>query len=263
MILEAFLGLLTGTLLGLLGGGGSIIAVPILVYFLGMQAKSAIGISLIIVGLASILAALSHLARRQLIFRAALLFGLAGIPGSFVGAWVAGFLSDTVQLSLFALLMLFMGILMFRQRAEREVGKADSNSNRPSASLMRSNRIRALITSGVGAGFLTGLLGVGGGFIIVPALILVVGLPVKKAIGTSLVIIGINSLAGALAYATAYDSHLKLAGGILPYAAATIVSAPVAGYLAYYLEADKLKKAFAGFLLLLSIWMLAKQTSGI
>lgn len=256
MILETFLGLLTGTLLGLLGGGGSIIAVPILVYFLGMQAKSAIGISLIIVGLASILAAFSHLIRGQLIFRAALLFGLAGIPGSFAGAWVAGFLSDTVQLSLFALLMLLMGILMFRQRS-------GSHFNASSSSKQRSNRLRALVTSGAGAGFLTGLLGVGGGFMIVPALILVVGLPVKKAIGTSLVIIGINSLAGALAYATAYDTHMKLAGSILPYAAATIVSAPVAGYLAYYLEAEKLKRAFAGFLLVLSVWMLAKQTSGI
>lgn len=255
MILETFLGLLTGTLLGLLGGGGSIIAVPILVYFLGMQAKSAIGISLFIVGLASILAAFSHLIRGQMIFRAALLFGLAGIPGSFAGAWVAGFLSDTTQLSLFALLMLLMGILMFRQRS--------GSYFNASSSKQRSNRLRALVTSGAGAGFLTGLLGVGGGFMIVPALILVVGLPVKKAIGTSLVIIGINSLAGALAYATAYDTHMKLAGGILPYATATIVSAPVAGYLAYYLEADKLKKAFAGFLLVLSLWMLAKQTSGI
>lgn len=247
MLAGLTLGLVTGTLLGLLGGGGSIIAVPILVYVAGLETKIAIGTSLLIVGLASILAALIHYRNRQLVVNIAIFFGLAGMMGSFAGAFTAHFVPGAVQLALFSCLMFVIGLIMF--------GKDKNSVEKENFMDSSAKRTTSVIFSGAGAGFLTGLLGVGGGFIIVPALSMVLGLPIKKAIGTSLVIIGFNSIAGALAY----SSQIRLGGMVNAYAAGTLVAAPVAGYFAYKIEQSRLKRSFAIFLMVLSTWMIAKQ----
>ena len=244
MFLDVFLGLSTGTLLGLLGGGGSIIAVPILVYVLGLQAKTAIGTSLVIVGLASFFAVLPHWRRNYVSLRIALLFGASGAIGSYLGGVLAGGISDQIQLIMFASIMALVGILMLTSGKNNE-------ASRP----QQSHQLAIVLAAGLGAGLLTGLLGVGGGFIIVPALMLVLGLPMKQAVGTSLLVISMNSLVGA----TAYASHISFTGSVLPFAIGTILSAPVAGYFAHYIEQGKLKVGFALALLLLSAGMLIKQ----
>jgi hypothetical protein len=247
MFLGVFLGLIVGTLLGLLGGGGSILAVPILVYLLGLQAKAAIGTSLVIVGLASFFAVLPHWRRSYVSVRIALQFGASGAFGSYLGGVLAGGISDQIQLILFAAIMALVGILML-------TAVKNDEASRP----QHSHQLLIVLAAGFGAGLLTGLLGVGGGFIIVPALMLVLGLPMKQAVGTSLLVIGMNSLVGA----TAYASHISFKGSVLPFAIGTILSAPVAGYFAHYVEQGKLKVGFALALLLLSAWMLIKQFIG-
>lgn len=244
MLGGALSGIATGTLLGLLGGGGSIIAVPILVYFLGMETKAAIGTSLIIVGLASFLAAWSHYRKHAVIVSTALIFGATGALGSFAGSKFAQLIPDAVQLSLFAIVMALVALLMLKHKQPIEL-----------ASDEKELPLLMVLASGLGAGALTGLLGVGGGFIIVPAFTILLKMPIKKAIGTSLLVIGINSMVGAISYA----SRLSLNFSIVPFAVGTLAAAPIAGHFAHYIPQEKLKIGFAVSLLILSAWMLTKQ----
>lgn len=244
MLGSAIAGLATGTLLGLLGGGGTIIAVPILVYVLGLEAKTAIGTSLIIVGLASLLAAWSHHRRHSVIVSTALIFGATGALGSFAGAKIAQVIPDALQLTLFAIVMALVALLMLRHKRPTELASNDANVALP-----------VVLAWGIGAGVLTGLIGVGGGFIIVPVLTILLRLPIRKAIGTSLLVIGINSMVGAISYA----SRLSLNFSILPFAVGTLAAAPLASRVAHYLPQEKLKFSFAVSMLVLSAWMLIKQ----
>ena len=245
MLGGAISGVATGTFLGLLGGGGSIIAVPILVYCLGLEAKAAIGTSLITVGLASLLAAWSHYRQQAVVVPTALIFGAIGGLGSFSGSRLAQFIPDVLQLILFAVVMGLVAVLMLRHKqpaietANEEAGVA----------------LPVVLASGFGAGLLTGLIGVGGGFILVPVLTILLRMPIRKSIGTSLLIIGINSIVGAIAYA----SKLSLNLSILPFAIATLAAAPVAGRIAHFIPQEKLKFSFAICLLTMSAWMLTKQ----
>lgn len=245
MLGGALSGIATGTLLGLLGGGGSIIAVPILIYLLGMQPKSAIGTSLIIVGLASLLAAWSHFRNHSVLVSTALIFAVSGAVGSFAGARLAQHIPDVVQLTMFAVAMALVALLMLRHR-QPQIEMVDE---------VKSSSLPLMLLAGLGAGLLTGLLGVGGGFIIVPALTIVLHLPIKKAIGTSLLVIGTNSMVGAISY----GSSLNLTLAILPFALGTLIAAPIAGRLAHYIPQEKLKVSFAITLLALSAWMLSNQ----
>ncbi|MBS1954455.1 MAG: sulfite exporter TauE/SafE family protein [Cyanobacteria bacterium SZAS-4] len=238
-------GLATGTLLGLLGGGGSIIAVPILVYGLGLEAKAAIGTSLIIVGLASLLAAWTHYRKHAVVVSTAIIFGATGGIGSFAGSRLAQLIPDSVQLILFAVVMAFVAQLMLRHK----------HSSIPADGDEVKTALPVVLLAGLGAGLLTGLIGVGGGFIIVPALTILLRMPLRKAIGTSLLVIGMNSMIGAISYA----SRLSLNLSILPFAVATLAAAPLAGGLAHYVPQEKLKLSFSISLLVLSAWMLAKQ----
>lgn len=244
MLFGAILGMATGGLLGLLGGGGSIIAVPIMVYVLGVEAKSAIGTSLVIVGVASLLAAVSHYRRDAVSMRTALLFGGAGTVGSYAGAIAGKQLPDELQLIFFACIMALIGFLMLKHK-NASLAKVD----------VQKNNIAKMLISGFGAGLLTGLLGVGGGFIIVPALTFVVGLSIQEAIGTSLLIIGMNSLVGAATYA----SFVHWGNTVLPFVVGTIAAAPVAGHFAHLVRQSLLKTSFAVTLLALSGFMLTKQ----
>ncbi|MBX9686878.1 MAG: sulfite exporter TauE/SafE family protein [Candidatus Obscuribacterales bacterium] len=240
-------GLATGTFLGLLGGGGSIIAVPILVYLLGMEAKQAIGTSLLIIGLASLLAGWSHFRNRNILLKPALIFGATGTPGALAGARMAELVPDSIQLAAFAVLLSVVALFML---SKRPANLAFEETRKPSMTL--------LISLGWLAGVLTGFLGVGGGFIIVPALTLVLKVPIKKAIGTSLLIIAINSLVGAISYSTT----MTATPAIWSFALATLIAAPVSGALSQTVPQEKLRLSFALVLLLLSAWMLSKQFLG-
>lgn len=180
--------LCVGLSLGLLGSGGSILTVPILVYALGQGEKEAIAGSLAIVAGISALAAIPYALRRQIAWRSVLLFGLPGMAGAWIGSRIAEGIPGAVQLAIFAVVMLVAaGFMLLRSNAAEPSGRD-------------SRAAWKIALDGIGVGLLTGLVGVGGGFLIVPALVLLGGLPMSLAVGTSLVIIAGNAATGFVAH---------------------------------------------------------------
>ncbi|MGJ3509422.1 sulfite exporter TauE/SafE family protein [Enemella sp. A6] len=181
------LGLIVGLALGSLGGGGAILTVPALVYLLGQSPQAATTGSLIIVGLTALAGTLPHRRKGNLRTRQGVVFGLLGIAGSFLGARLAAGVAPQVLMSAFAGLMFVVGALMIAKvrRAARAGGGRETTETK-----VRPVRL-VLVATGVGV--LTGFFGVGGGFAVVPALVLVLGLSMPVAVGTSLLVIAINS----------------------------------------------------------------------
>ncbi|MBD0324468.1 MAG: sulfite exporter TauE/SafE family protein, partial [Aldersonia sp.] len=187
------LGAIIGVLLGLLGGGGSILAVPALVFGVGLEVEQAIPITLLVVGLASAVGALPKIRARQIEWRLAGVFAAAGIPATFAGAAIGRLLPESVVLIGFAVVMVAAGVRMLQESA----GTGTACKTGDSGINWRRCATRS-IPAGFAVGLLTGLFGVGGGFLIVPALVLALGVEMHIAIGTSLVIIVVNSTAGLL-----------------------------------------------------------------
>lgn len=175
-----------GISLGLLGSGGSIFTVPALVYLAHEDEKVAIASSLGIVAGISLVAAVPYARRGEVDWRSVLRFGVPGIVGTYGGAWLGGHVSARFQLVLLAVVMISASALMLRKPCD--AGRASEHST------------WLVALEGLAVGVLTGLVGVGGGFLIVPALVLLGGLPMRRAIGTSLVIITLKSLAGFAKY---------------------------------------------------------------
>ncbi len=190
------LGLLVGLSLGLLGGGGSILTVPIFVYIVGFDAKEAIAMSLAVVGATSLTGAIGHWRIGNVHIRVALVFGAVAMLGTFAGARLAVFFSGAAQLVLFAVVMISAAYFMFRGSVPG-LGKAPIAPLDPDD---RSIPVWLLALEGIAVGILTGLVGVGGGFLIVPALVLLAGIPMKQAVGTSLLVIAMKSTTGFLGY---------------------------------------------------------------
>jgi uncharacterized membrane protein YfcA len=186
--LDLALGFGIGLSLGLLGGGGSLLTVPALVYLVGQTPQAAVTTSLAIVGTNSLIGAFFHRTQGTLNWKVALSFGGAGMLLSYLAAGMSSMFSETSLLVAFAIIMLIVGGMMLTLR---NVEAAESFASRP---------LPVVIATGAGVGLMTGILGVGGGFIIVPALVIFVGLPMQIAVGTSLVIIAMNSLAGFLGH---------------------------------------------------------------
>jgi uncharacterized protein len=236
---------LIGVSLGLLGGGGSILAVPVLVYVAYIDVHEAIGMSLAIVGATSLAGAVFHARRGRVAYRAALLFGGAGMAGAPLGAQLTHRVAPPVLLLLFAALMVVVSVLMLR-------GRALAGARSPAA----TPRLGAVLAAGFGVGLLTGFLGVGGGFLIVPALTLLAGLPMHQAIGTSLLVIAANSAAGVL-------GHLGRGGLPLGLTAAfTLVAtlgALVGERLAGRLDPLRLRRAFGIFVLAVGLFLAARN----
>lgn len=179
-----------GLSLGLLGSGGSIITVPVLVYLVGQPEKIAIAGSLGVVGTIALVGALQNAARGRIDWRSVAWFGLPGMAGTYAGAWLSGFVTGAVQLTVFAGVMLAAAVMMFRR----------SRYEPPAAS---SRPLGKVVADGLAVGALTGFVGVGGGFLILPALVLLGGLGMHVAIGTSLAIIALNAFTG-------FAKHLHL-----------------------------------------------------
>ncbi|RKG74257.1 sulfite exporter TauE/SafE family protein [Corallococcus exercitus] len=237
---------LMGLLLGLLGGGGSIITVPILVYVLGFGAKESIAMGLAVVGVTSLFGAASHWRKGNVQWKAALVFGAVAMAGTYAGARLAAFISGSVQLLLFATVMLVSAGLMSRH------GRKDSAP--APAPQKRSVPLMALVALGVGA--LTGLVGVGGGFLIVPALVLLVGLPMKQAVGTSLLVIALNSLVGFAGYL----GHVDVPWGVLGLFTAISVAGILTGtWASHFVSQARLKVAFSGFLVVMGVFIFFKN----
>ena len=192
----AWLGALAiGLSLGLLGSGGSILTVPVLVYLVGQDEKVAIGGSLFVVGAIAAVGGAQYAWKRRIDWRSVLWFGVPGMAGTYGGAALAEHVSGTLQLAVFALVMLAAAVAMVRNgRRNAEPTEEVENETGP------PRRRWKIVLEGLAVGVLTGFVGVGGGFLIVPALTVLGGLPMSLAVGTSLVIIALKSAAGFVKY---------------------------------------------------------------
>jgi hypothetical protein len=245
VLLALLLAVLIGVSLGTLGSGGSIITVPVLVYVASIPAQTAVGMSLVIVGATAAVG--SYLQSRSGGFdrKAAAIFAATGVAGAFVGARFTHLVAGSTLMAIFAALMLLAGWRMLAPRA--------------SVAVFRACNIPRCAAVGVGLGVLTGFLGIGGGFLILPALVLFAGLDMKRAVPTSLAIIAFNAaggLAGQLRYA-AFDWGLTgafLGFALLGMFGGSKLTAQVSG--------ETLRKAFAWAVIGLGAMILAFQALG-
>ena len=173
-----------GLSLGLMGSGGSILTVPVLVYLVDQPEKVAIAGSLMIVGSIALLGSLPYMKQKQVDWTTVWLFGIPGMIGTYAGAWLSSYLSGIMQLAIFAVVMLLASYFMLRPKRNIE---QESDHQR---------HVFKIIADGLIVGVVTGVVGVGGGFLIVPALVLLGGLTMRTAIATSLVIIALKSFSG-------------------------------------------------------------------
>ncbi|MDR3660614.1 MAG: sulfite exporter TauE/SafE family protein [Mycobacterium sp.] len=248
IVLALALGAVIGVLLGLLGGGGSILAVPALVYVLGLGIEQAIPVSLLVVGTASAVGALPKIRVGHVQWRLAAIFSVAGIPATFVGSAIGRHLPQPVLLVGFAVVMVLAGIRMLR--GDSSTGTActvgDSGIN------WRRCAPRS-IPAGFLVGLLTGLFGVGGGFLIVPALVLMLGVEMPIAIGTSLLIIVANSVAGVFSHLSGTSIDWTIAAAFVGTA---IVGSLIAGHHGTRLDTRRLQRWFAYLVLAVAAYVL-------
>jgi uncharacterized membrane protein YfcA len=240
-------GLVIGLLLGMVGGGGSILTVPILVYALDLGVHEATATSLVIVGATALIGAVSHARAGRVAVKTALTFGTAGIVGAFAGTWLNARVSGPAILLLFGLLML---VVALRMAVGKRSGAAALTS--PAAIGFRWT----VPATGLAVGLMTGFFGVGGGFLIVPALVLILGLPMRLAVGTSLVVIAINSAAGIAAHLGSGGIDAALAA---PFVAGGFVGALCGGRLAGRVDEARLSRGFAALVALVGVYLIARN----
>jgi uncharacterized membrane protein YfcA len=255
MIVAAGLGLVIGALVGLLGGGGSILAVPALVYAAGQDLSQAIATSLLVVGITAAVALLPRLRERQIAWRIAAVFGAAGAATAFAGAAVNRLLPDDVVLGLFAALMVGAGVRMLAEKPATGAACATDGG--------RVDWRRCLprtLAGGLVVGFLTGLLGVGGGFLIIPVLVVVLGLPMTTAIGTSLLIVAVNSAAGFVAHAGQAPLDVPVT---VAFTATAVAAALVAGRVATRLDGARLRRWFAYLVFVVAAGIVVQIAAGL
>ena len=240
--------LLIGLSLGLMGSGGSILTVPVLTYLVGQDEKVAIAGSLAVVGAISLAASVPYARERQVDGRSLVYFGLPGMAGAYLGAYLSQFVTGAVQLAVFAALMLLAGVMMLRPQPEA----APDGARRAPAKI---------VVDGLVVGAVTGFVGVGGGFLIVPALVLLGGLSMHRAIGTSLVIIAMKSFVGFAKYVDLLDERgLALDWPVLGTFAAIGTAGSFAGKaVGGKLPQETLRRAFAGFLFVVGAFVVVKS----
>lgn len=238
------LAILIGFSLGLLGGGGSILTVPILVYVVGMEAKLSIALSLAVVGTTSLIGVISHTRAKNVDYKVATIFGPIAMIGTFFGAKISHYLTGNVQLLIFSIVMLIASGLMLKGRKDIEA-KEGFKINIP------LTIIQALFV-----GVITGIVGVGGGFLIVPALVLLAGLSMRRAVGTSLFIITLNSFTGFISYLGAIVVPWAFLGKFTAFSGVGIV---IGSLLVNKVPQQKLKKVFAVFLIIMGFIILYKN----
>ena len=243
MVLGIALATLIGLSLGLLGGGGSILTVPIFVYVLGFGAKESIAMSLAVVGATSLFGAASHWRAGNVNLRVAALFGVVAMAGTYLGARLAVYFSGAAQLALFAVVMLLAAWFMFRPKRV-DASATDEPKSMP---------VGLIVVEGIAVGVLTGLVGVGGGFLIVPALVLLGKLPMKQAVGTSLLVIAMKSAAGFAGYL----GQVEVQWGFMALFTAVAITGILLGtYLVRFVSQHALQRAFAVFLVVMGTFIL-------
>lgn len=253
--------IIIGISLGLIGGGGSILTVPVLAYLMGISPLIATSYSLFIVGISSLIGVVTFIKRKSINYLAAIIFALP----SFIAVIIARSLvlpllpnqikiytlmvisKDSLLMVVFSLLMISASYFMIRVKEVTPLKAQNINSQR--------NRIKIGLI-GLIVGYLSGMVGAGGGFIIIPALVLFAGLEMKTAVGTSLIIIAFNSLIGfvsGLHHQTINWSFLLL------FTAFSVLGIVLGSYLTNFIEGDRLKKSFGFFILAMGVFILLKE----
>ena len=248
----AILAILVGLSLGLLGGGGSILTVPIFVYASGFDPKQAIAMSLAVVGATSLFGAISHWRVGNVNLRVAAIFGSVAMVGTYLGARLADFFSGAAQLVLFAIVILVAAIFMFR----RKPAAPDASTHAGAAEL----RLGTVVPVGLGVGVLTGLVGIGGGFMIVPALVLLGKVPMKEAVGTSLLVIAMNAATGFYGYLGQVDVAW---GAMIQFTAAAVAGILSGAFLARLVSPHALQRTFAVFLVAIGLFILFQNRAAV
>ena len=252
--------LFIGVSLGLIGGGGSILTVPVMVYLFGLQPLLATSYSLFVVGSTSLIGAVNNYRKGNVNLKAAFYFGSASIITVFITRkfivpaipknlfTIGGFTvtESLLTMVLFAVLMLLASFSMIKNK------KAVAEEKECSDCI----RFFKLLGYGIAIGVVTGLLGAGGGFLLIPALVFLIKLPMKKAIGTSLLIIALNSLVGFLGDIGNFNINWVL---LFTISAISIVGIFLGGFLSKKIPGDKLKKGFGWFVLGMGIFIIVKE----
>lgn len=246
VVLGFALAALIGLSLGLLGGGGSILTVPIFVYVLGFEAKEAIAMSLAVVGATSLFGTFGHWRAGNVNMRVALIFGTVAMAGTYLGARLAVFFSGAAQLALFAVVMLLAAFFMFRDKKPQDATAADTGAP-------AQMPLGLIVLEGIAVGVLTGLVGVGGGFLVVPALVILGKIPMKQAVGTSLLVIAMKSFAGFIGYMGQVEIQWGFMAG---FTAVAVVGILAGTYLVRFVSQAALKRAFAVFLVVMGTFIL-------
>ncbi len=249
-----------GATLGLIGGGGSILTVPILVYLLDVEPVLATGYSLFVVGLSALFGASNYMKQGLVNLNAGLIFAAPAFVGVFaarkfvvpalpeeifsVGSFVVG--KDLLVMGVFAIVMIMASVSMIRGRAESDAVEGELKFNYP-----------MIAVEGLVVGLVTGFVGAGGGFLIIPALVVLAKLPMKQAVGTSLMIIAVKSLFGFLGDLGNQPIDWNFLG---MFSALSIVGIYGGTYLAKFIPSSKLKPGFGWFVLVMGIFIIAKET---
>jgi len=235
-----------GLSLGLLGSGGSILTVPVLLYLFDQPERLAIASSLAIVGLIAFVSALPYIRKKQTDWRCVLYFGIPGMIGTYAGAYLSQFVAPTLQLLTFAVVMLLASFLMLSPK-----------SKTTSEDVPARNNIKITL-DGLLVGIITGFVGVGGGFLIVPALVLLARLPMHHAVGTSLVIIFLKSATGFYKYLDILAiENITLDWQVIGLVTVLGVIGSLSGnFIGEKISQAKLKKGFAYFLLPMALFII-------
>lgn len=249
-------GAITGIVLGLFGSGGSIIAMPALMYLLNVEAKSAIAMSMGIVAVTATISGWDNWRRGNVDLKVAAMFGLFGVIGTYGGARLGVYTPVQVQLTLFALVMYAAAWKMLQIKKQPVSQLATAGGPPLSEDEAISAHMGHIAAHGVGVGVLTGLVGVGGGFLIVPALVLLSGIPMKIAIGTSLVIVAAKSYSGFAGYVAAVPVDWSI---MASFTAVTVAGSFVGTRVAHRFSQETLKRSFGVFLVFVASYILLKS----
>jgi hypothetical protein len=260
-------GAVVGAALGLTGGGGAVLAVPLLVYGLGLAPREAVGVSLVVVGGTALVGVVERYRQGLVETPTGLLFALSGMLGAPLGSWLAELLPEGLLLVLFAVLMLTIAVRMWRQApladANLPLLSADNDQGPtcvrdPQGRLRISSPCAALLAAlGLATGVLSGLFGVGGGFMIVPALTTFTGMSLRRAVGTALLVIGLVSLAGVASHLAAGRS---LSGQIIgPFLGGALGGLFAGSWASRRLSGLQLQRTFAVAIVAVAVFVLARN----
>ncbi len=246
----AGLALLIGVLLGMLGGGGSVLLVPVLLYVLKLSPKDALATSQLVMAVTTLVAMLLHARAGRVVFATGVIFGLSGMVGSYLGGRVAHHIPAKLLLAGFVVLMVTSAVQMLRAKrsASGDGGGSDADSTNAASWPMGA-------AIGFPTGLIAGMLGAGGGFLVVPALTLFGGLTMPQAVGTSLLVIAMQSFAGAMGYL----GHATVDGKLVSVLASSMsASSLIGGILSQRVPALFLRRLFALLLLSVALLMLLR-----